>query len=792
MLSQGINPRDIIVTTFTNKAALEMKERIRVLINDNNLSSRLLLGTFHGICLRYLRRFGHKIGIANGFSIAAERDSNDMMKKVIKSFPADIIQKYKKSIGPYLAYSDSQLTGVISGYLTSISKLKSNGITSDNFKLLPSEKSKYNPELPYIYSNYQQLLIENNLLDFDDLQLNCLKLLTLFGKDICSNIRHVLVDEFQDTNDLQLQLIYLFSDNNKNLTIVGDPDQSIYKFRNAESKNFNKLKDHFKDTCKVITLDQNYRSTTSILQVSELLMTQDKHRDNKNLVSNLNNSFPIKFHESIGAKEEAIWIVKQISKLLEIPNLLEKNSIAILIRAGYQSRLIEQSLISKSIHYTIVKGRRFWDRKEITTMIDYLRVINSDGDINALLRTINYPKRGIGEKSIEKIDELLSSNYKSSLELLKYTIYYHGLKKKEQKVEIEKINDKHINELISNVKGAALKGIERYIEIIEKSREIINSNLESIENVLKAFDYIYKESGFEKEIHVDEERKLNVGELRQQISESKPIETEILEGDDLDDDDLKPSSMLERFLISVQLYDKTNNNLGDISKPSVTISTIHAAKGLEWPVVFIPGLNEGVIPSRFSSKEEDVDEERRCLYVSMTRAQVLLHLSRYKVHYNYYGGESQKPSRFLTDEIKKLCLTDQTWEKNIPDLYSLLNKQIPEDYANELENAKKKGKGKKKGGKVKKILNDGFKTANAVLKSENKENIYDSMINSAIKEKEKENKIEVKNDEIILPSPPIQSHIGLSTQTVVEDNGKPTLKRRRKRLGTGHRVQQKA
>ncbi|KAI5950615.1 srs2 [Candida margitis] len=634
LLVEKIKPEHIIVTTFTKKAANELVERLQALLrahSDINISN-LLVGTFHSLCYRIIKKFGSKIGVG-GYSIADERDKDHLLREVLeKELPAEVI-KYireapiKETIVLKSNKQNEKHHGIdLSKLKRQISKLKSQGHLPESYRNVKD----YNECLHLLYRAYQSKLAQEGKLDFDDCLLTCYTLVTKYP--VLHFVKHVLVDEFQDTNDIQLRLMYQFASGSvinpkfqNNVTIVGDPDQSIYAFRDAQSKNFTLMIEHYSRhnlPCTVIALNHNYRSTKDILSVSEQLMRQQEDRQVKNLVSQFKDSIKPVYQSLKSAEQEAKWIAYQIEFLLALPNTMFKPcDIAILFRAAFQTRAVETELVRRKIPYFMVRGKAFWERKEVVAIIDYLRVCGDEDDRISISRTLNFPKRGLGAKTLESVDEAIVKGKQSGISP------YEALK------------------LLADDKNTHLKlplrarsSVAKYVQMIDKAKVILQkiepSTLGCDRNSLASqlFELIYGESGLKTEFSDNEEQVLNIDEVRNQFCIFEPQDETIL-GNTEDEQSVDERNFIVQFVESVGLYatnDKEDEKSATSSK--VSLSTIHGAKGLEWPVVFVPGLSEGLLPAGFAMAGTDssaIDEERRCFYVACTRAKLLLYISSY-------------------------------------------------------------------------------------------------------------------------------------------------------------------
>ncbi|ODQ59836.1 hypothetical protein WICANDRAFT_30222, partial [Wickerhamomyces anomalus NRRL Y-366-8] len=588
MIEHNIRPEHIIVTTFTKKAANEMKERLSQMLEGTNIQlNKLVIGTFHSICMRILMQYGYVINL-KGFKIAADRDWDEVMKSLIDPITDDIAD-----------IRDLKLR-------KQISKLKSKGIYPDDYSL----QKDYNKELHIIFKLFQEKLESSGLLDFDDLLVKTSQLLS--KRNCVSKIKHVLIDEFQDTNTIQLQLMVKFAmgvpGNCNNITVVGDPDQSIYRFRDAVALNFELMRKKYPG-CEIIKLNENYRSTSDILDFSEAVMRQQNSRTSKNLSSQFSHTFPA-VHQSFGSREEeAVNIAQEIKFLKLLPKLFQNSDFAILIRAAYQSRALERALIEKKIPYRIVKGRAFWERKEVEQIVDFLRLVAYDDDKAAFLRTLKSCTSGIGPVTIKKIDAVIDEESKKGFTAI--SALYKIARGDFKGVGSSKNKDQ----------------IQLFLEMVEKARNFVANDNYSPNQLSLLFEFLKSQEPLASLIK-EEERAQNIEEVKSQLVGFVPTEVEPINSED--SAPLNEDTFLQSFLSSIQLYsvdDKEEDNEDGV----VCISTIHSAKGLEWPVVFIPGLTEGLLPASFAKKDENeeeaIDEERRIFYVSTTRAKQLLYVT---------------------------------------------------------------------------------------------------------------------------------------------------------------------
>lgn len=651
LIHYKVAPQCIIVTTFTKKAANEMLSRLRLILEGTGLDiGKLMVGTFHSICYRIIKRYGHLIGL-DGHTIADEKDAKQLLEECLDgSEPKEKDKQNTKS------------------YRAKISSLKSRAISAAQYR-----KQNPNSDLLRIYENYQSRLSDAKLLDFDDCLVKCHDLLVQYP--VLNFVKSVLVDEFQDTNEIQLKLMYEFAKGHptddafqNNVLIVGDPDQSIYGFRDAQVKNFESMRLKYEKMglpCSTVLLDENYRSTSGILDFSEFVMRQQNERTIKNLRSQIPTTFKPVVAELKSQDEEARWIVSQIETLLSLPNQpICPNDIAILFRAAYQTRSVEQELTRKRIPYHMLRGKAFWERKEVVAFVDYLRVVSNENDRLALLRTLNYPKRGIGEKTLEFIDSELRSSTSQLMHQELYDLCLSG------KLSVK-----------------SKEGLKSYLSLMETCR----AHLELYEHTLEKchleslMDKLFAGSSLQAEFAADEDKHLNITEVRRQLLEFEPQDEsiEVFVGGSEADQKSDEFNHLQRFVHSVGLFETEDSLSSDEKSAKITLSTIHGSKGLEWHTVFVPGLSEGILPATFALTENSelgADEERRCFYVATTRAKTLLYVSSFTEKEEKWGRKPiEQVSRFLAklrpDMVSELQLAFESKDA-LASLYTILSRGL--------------------------------------------------------------------------------------------------------------------
>ncbi|MEL0247299.1 MAG: UvrD-helicase domain-containing protein [Pelagibacteraceae bacterium] len=587
----------IIAVTFTNKAANEIKERVKKAL-DQNIESPWI-GTFHSIFAKFLRKHAHHVGLKSNFNILDSEDQKKLIKQVLEYCKID--KEVSESI-----------------YLNEIQNLKDE-------KIFPQDKSKilkYSSleNIDEIYNIYQQRLIEINAVDFGDILLHSYFILTNH-KDIQEThsnfIQHILIDEFQDTNLLQYDLIKLLLNNNQNLFCVGDDDQSIYAWRGAKIENIINFPNEF--NCEVVRLTKNYRSNNAILEAASSVISNNKNRLGKNLES-YNNEIPeqkINLKSFYSQEEESLWVADNISRKYN-----DQETFGILVRLTAQMRSIEDKLIKYALPYEIIGGPRFFERKEIKDVLSYLKLANSQSDDLSFERIINLPRRGIGEQSIKIIIDHSRSNNLSFFESLK---------------DLAQSN---------KLSPSLLSKTQPFIDLINKISDLINKT--SLEDL---GIFVIEESGYLKMLE-NEKNKLKQIENESRIDNLKELVNALSEFENLDE-----------FLEHVGLV---NENQKKTHQNSIKLMTLHAAKGLEFDHVYLPGWEEGIFPSSRALEQnssKSLEEERRLAYVGITRAKYDLNLSYASSRYTYGINNYSLPSRFLS-EIKSINLEETSYIDN--------------------------------------------------------------------------------------------------------------------------------
>lgn len=580
-----IFPGNILAITFTNKAANEMKERVASLLNTN--VEGMWMGTFHSICVRVLRRDIDKIGYNRSFTIYDRDDQITLIRECIKE------RNLSKDM-----YKESSV-------LAQISTLKDSMTSPDSF-INENYKDFYKRNIGELYALYQQKLKQYNALDFDDLIIKTVEMLKanpLILSYYQNKFQYVFVDEYQDTNKVQYELVQLLSGKYKNLCVVGDGDQSIYGWRGADISNIRDFEKDYKGATTIL-LEQNYRSTQNILQLANKVIKNNPSRKDKNLWTDNHEGETIVYEELPDAEDEALFVVNKIDELIK--EGYKPSDCAILYRTNAQSRSFEESFIRKAIPYKIVGGLKFYDRKEIKDIVAYLKVIENPVDNISLKRIINTPRRGIGDATIQKLEEFAQQTNDS---------IYGAL-----------LSLEHVN-LSARAKNSLQPFITMMNNLMAK-KEIMGIQ-EFIEDVINSSGYV---RDLEKEDTIESQTRLE--NIKEFISVA--IDFEARMGD----------ITMEEFLANIAL-------LSDVDKTSdstnvVTMMTIHSAKGLEFPVVFMVGMEDGLFPTfRALDSESDLEEERRLCYVAVTRAERLLYITSAKIRTIYGKTNYTLPSRFI-------------------------------------------------------------------------------------------------------------------------------------------------
>lgn len=618
LLQKGVRPYRILAITFTNKAAAEMRERV------NNMSGPaakdVWLFTFHAFCARFLRMEIDKLpGYGGNFAIYDTADSQNLIKQILKEMNLD-----DKRFQP-------------SGILSRISNAKN--ALQDAASFARQAGDFYEQKVADIYSRYEQKLQLNNALDFDDLLMISIKLLQE-NKEVREKYQdrfdYLLVDEYQDTNHAQYLLTKFLAAKHRNICVVGDADQSIYGWRGADIQNILDFEKDYPDA-KVIKLEQNYRSTQIILDAANAVIENNTGRKPKNLWTENKSGADIIYFQAVDERDEARFVIEQLQNLQRTENK-KLGDMAILYRTNTQSRIFEEMLIKSGISYNMVGGLKFYERKEIKDIIAYLRVIFNPADSLSLLRIINVPKRGIGDASLAKIQAYAAANNVSLFEAVSNAAAIDGLSSR----FVSKLDD--------------LAGI--IFELMNLANEA------PVEDLI---DRVLRDTGYLEELENERtpQAQSRIDNLHELISVAQEFAAS------------EEENNLENFLAHVALVSDIDDT--ELGEDAITLMTLHSSKGLEFPVVFLVGMEEGLFPhARTLMDETEIEEERRLCYVGITRAKEKLFLSSTKMRTIYGNTVTYPPSRFLQEIPARLVKTIKRQER-----FSALEnfKQVSEKYS---------------------------------------------------------------------------------------------------------------
>jgi DNA helicase-2/ATP-dependent DNA helicase PcrA len=605
-------PAEILALTFTNKAAREMRERVRKYLMDfaPEVADDVFLSTFHSAGVRWLRKYSYSVGLPPHFTIYDDQDQQSLVKTCLKQ----------------MGLSDEELTPKF--ILENLDRLKNEGISPRDHDFLEIRYPAHREKLIKIARLYEDKKQEAAALDFGDLLLKTHELLLKepqIKEELQNAYAYILVDEYQDTNAIQYKILKMLSESHKNLFVVGDEDQSIYRWRGADIRNIREFEKDYPNA-KIFKLEENYRSTQNILDIANAIISHNTQRREKTLFTKAGEGSLAELHSFASDYEEARWVARQCAKLIREGT--SPSQIALLYRNHSISRLFEDSLRVENLPYIIYGGYKFYERAEIKDALAYMRLLSNPKDDIAFYRIINTPARGIGNQSIEKIKDFATRERLPALEALSILCSSESkevspaLKKKFQKfLEIYAALQKELQDS---------KLSDFYAELLDKSTY---RNFLAEQNTIEAISKLD-----------------NLEELRNVL---------------VDFEEKFPEATLEQFLQDSSLstdFDKANPEL------SVQMMTLHSAKGLEFPHVFILGLEEGVFPSKMSlsfMNEEDMNEERRLCYVGITRAEKQLYLTHAKMRRVYGQLQVQRASRFIA-EMPKYKLNEKDHSSESP------------------------------------------------------------------------------------------------------------------------------
>ncbi len=602
----GVSPRHIMAVTFTNKAAREMVERLHRLARG--AVGELTIGTFHAICARILRRDGKAIGVDSGFVIYDDDDQISLIKRSLQGVGLDPKQYAPRAIQSAITAAKSRLW------------------TPADY--LQHTHSYFEEVAQRVYERYQQMLTESNALDFDDLLMKAVQLFRQSPEVLSryqSRYRHLQVDEFQDTNLMQYELVKLLAGKYRNICVVGDPDQSIYAWRFADLRNILNFEKDYPEA-KIILLEQNYRSTGMILEAASHIISANQQRKPKDLWTENEPGVPVAVIETYTEQEEAQFVVNEVEQLVSRGEV-RRGDCAIMYRTNAQSRIIEETFLRYGVPYKLVAGTRFYERREVKDVLAYLRLIQNPGDSVSLRRIINIPPRGIGQRTLDELAQWASSRGVPEYQALPMLVGQEG-----EDVAPQSPFRSHITR--------SLTGFVKMMEgFMARRREL---------DLVDLFDLVVASSGYREYILGEvggEERWENVLELRTVAREYR---------------DLSPDEGLTAFLEGAALVSDIDGY--EEGADMATLITLHQAKGLEFPAVFIVGMEEGVLPHFRSFDDPDqMEEERRLCYVGVTRAKQRVYLVRAFRRSLMGSSRVNSPSRFLRDIPSHLVTGGDLW-----------------------------------------------------------------------------------------------------------------------------------
>ena len=589
-----INPWNILAITFTNKAAREMRERAVAL---NPATSETLIATFHSMCVRILRREADHIGYNRNFTIVDPGEQRTLMKRILKNLNLDPKKWNERAI------------------LGTISNAKNDLL--DEIAYEHQAGDMYTQIVAKCYKAYQEELRRSEAMDFDDLIMMTLR---LFDKnpDVLAyyqqRYQYIHVDEYQDTNHAQYQLVKLLASRFKNICVVGDADQSIYGWRGADMQNILDFEKDYPEA-KVVLLEENYRSTKKILQAANDVIKNNRNRRPKKLWTQNDEGEQIVYYRANDERDEAVFVASTIDNIVR-EKVKNFKDFAVLYRTNAQSRTIEEALLKSNIPYTMVGGTKFYSRKEIRDVISYLNLIANTSDNISFERVVNEPKRGVGPGTLEKIRTFA---YEQNMSLL----------------------DASANIMLSPIKGKAAQGVYDFANMILNLRDQLDGL--SITDTVEA---ILDKSGYLDALSMQQtlESQSRIENIEEFMSVTKNFDETNTDGTE----DETGIDRLGRFLNDLALIADTDD--GEIEAAEVTLMTLHAAKGLEFPVVFLIGMEEGVFPlSRASEEPDELEEERRLAYVGITRAEEILFLTNANTRTLFGKTSYNRPSRFLRE-----------------------------------------------------------------------------------------------------------------------------------------------
>lgn len=587
LIQQGIPSYQILAVTFTNKAAEEMAERVKKLVPV----CHAWISTFHSFCTRMLYQHAYHLGYGPNFSIYDSDDQRNALKQVVNNY----------EVANNCAIDLKETWGKISYY-------KNQAMSPEDIEKNDDPKGR---RVAALYRNYQQLLTNNNAMDFDDLLLRALELLSNYNEILQhyqTKFRYILIDEFQDTNSPQYQIAKLLAQAHSNICATGDPDQSIYSWRGANIGNILKFEQDFPGTV-VVKLEQNYRSTKYILEAASHVIMHNILRKEKALWTQNGVGNKLRLVQNTDAEEEARMLVRDIRRWQSQGYSL--NDMVIFYRTNAQSRVIEMMLRNEQIAYILVGGYEFFDRAEIKDLMAYLRIVANPNDEISLLRILNVPPRGIGAKTLDKVMTAANIAHCSLLQTLSDPLFQRALS------------------------ARARHHIGQFVEMLDNVKKYDQHDL------VKLVQELLRQSGYlehikDQDYRKDQTKESNLNEFISMVAQYEKS---------------NPNHSLTEFLQHISLYTNPDRREGDEQEPAIQLMTLHAAKGLEFPVVYIVGVNQGLLPHFMSQGDAELEEERRLFFVGITRARQILTISFNRFVQVPYSGliDIAEPSPFLAE-----------------------------------------------------------------------------------------------------------------------------------------------
>jgi DNA helicase II / ATP-dependent DNA helicase PcrA len=577
----GVSPFEILAITFTNKAAGEMRERVAKLVGP--VAEKMWVSTFHSACVRILRRDAHRLGYGQSFTIYDQSDAVRLVQYIVRDLNIDPKKFSPRSVHATMSAAKNDLV--------------------DATQYTERASNIYERRIAEIYTEYQQRLLAASAMDFDDLLTQTVRLLHTEPEVLNHyqrRFKQILVDEYQDTNRAQNEIVLLLGAGHQNVTVVGDGDQSIYRFRGADMQNILDFEHAFPNTTMVV-LNQNYRSSQTILSAANAVISNNESRKPKELWTDQGEGFPITRYHAEDERDEASWIVREMARLHSTDNI-RWGDIAVFYRTNASSRVIEEHLARVGIPYKVVGGTKFYDRREVKDVVGYLRVLMNPADEVSIKRVVNTPKRGVGDTSIGRIDAWARRNGQSFARAL------------------ENAED-------AGLTGKALAGTKKFLALMDELRAVEGGPGAVITAVLEKTGYV---EDLEAENTVESQGRLeNLSEL---VGQAKEFES------------------IESFLETVSLVADTEEVPEGGDDSQVILMTLHTAKGLEFPTVFLTGLEDGVFPHiRSLGEPAELEEERRLAYVGITRARQRLYMTHAWCR-SLFGSTQYNPvSRFMNE-----------------------------------------------------------------------------------------------------------------------------------------------